>query len=67
MSVEDAFRNQLCSKIELREFSFKIMYGILACNSNLKKWKIKESYVRDICNSKQTIEHLLFEWHGTGQ
>ena len=65
MSVEDAFRNQLCSKIEikLREFSFKVMYGILACNSNLKKWRIKESYVCDICNSKQTIEHLLFECH----
>ena len=37
------------------------MYGILACNSNLKKWRIKESYVCDVCNSKQTIEHLLFE------
>ena len=37
------------------------MYGILAYHSNLKKWRIKESYVCDICNSKQTIEHLLFE------
>ena len=65
MSVEDACRNQLCSTIDinLREFGSKVMYGILACNSSLKKWRIKESYVCDICISKQTIEHLLFECH----
>ena len=65
MSVEDAFRNQLCSKIEikLKKLNFKVMYGILACKSNLKTWRIKENYVCDICNSKQTIEHLLFECH----
>ena len=65
MSVEDTLRNQLCTKIEIepREFDFKIIYGILTCNSNPKKWKIKESYVCNICNSKQTIPHLLFECH----
>ena len=26
-------------------------------------WRTKESYACDICNSKQTIEHLLFECH----
>ena len=52
MSIEDAFRNQLCSEIEIKlgEYSFKVMYGILPCNSNLKKWRIKESHVCDICN-----------------
>ena len=65
ISVECAFRNQLCSGVEikLKEFNFKVMHGILPCNSNLKKWKLKESDVCDICNSQQTIEHLLFECH----
>ena len=72
ISVEDAFRNQLCSNIDikLREFNFKIMHGILSCNSNLKKWKLKENDVCDICDSKHSIEQLLFEcrratklWH----
>ena len=53
ISVECAFRNQLCSGVEikLKEFNFKVMHGILPCNSNLKKWKLKESDVCDICNS----------------
>ena len=65
ISVEDAFRNQLCSNIEfkLKEFNFKVMHGILYCNSNLKKWRKKENDACDICNCRQTIEHLLFECH----
>jgi len=65
IGVKDAFRNQLCSNIEtkLREFNFKVMHNILPCNSNLKKWRKRENDVCDICNCKQTIEHLLFECH----
>ena len=65
MSVDDAFRNQLCSKIEikLKEFNFKVMYNILPCNANLKKWRKMDNDTCDICNSKQTIEHLLFTCH----
>ena len=37
ISVESAFRNQLCSGVEikLKEFNFQVMHGILPCNSNL--------------------------------
>ena len=37
ISVECAFRNQLCSSVEikLKEFNFKVMHGILPRNSNL--------------------------------
>ncbi len=60
--VEDSFKNQLCSKIEikLKEFNFKIMHGILPCNTNLMKWRIKDSNVCDLCDDSQSIEHLLF-------
>ena len=63
MTVEDAFKNQLCSKIELklREFNFKVLYGILPCNVNLVRWRLFDSDICDLCDSKQTIKHLLFE------
>lgn len=65
ISVEQAFRHQLCSNIEykLKEFNFKLLHGILPCNANLVKWRIKESELCDICNSRQTVEHLLFNCH----
>ena len=34
--------------------------GILACNVNIKRWKIKETDECDLCRLPQTIEHLLF-------
>ncbi len=65
VTVEDVFKNQLCSQIEtkLKEFNFKVMYNILPCNVNLVKWRIKNSDTCDICDSQQTIKHLLFECH----
>ncbi len=62
MSIEDVFRNQLCSRIEikLKEFNFKVIYNILPCNVNLVNWRIKDSDKCDICASEHTIEHLLF-------
>ena len=37
ISVECAFRNQLCSGVEikLKEFNFKVRHDIFPCNSNL--------------------------------
>ena len=29
--------------MKLKAFNLKVMHGILSCNSNLKKWKLKES------------------------
>jgi len=49
------------SEIKIREFNFKLLHGILPCNVNLKRWKIKESSICDVCSNPQTIEHLLFE------
>ncbi len=65
MSVDNAFKKQLCSRIEikLKEFNYKVMYNILPCNANLQKWRIKNSDVCDLCEDKHTIEHLLFECH----
>ena len=47
-------------EIKLNRFNFKILHGILPCNSNLKKWKIRSVDVCDVCNQIQTIEHLLY-------
>ena len=55
-----------CLRIEvkLNELNFKVIHGIChAIINNLKKWRIKERDSCDISNSKQTIEHLLFECH----
>ena len=48
-------------EIKLREFNFKIIHGILPCNLNLFRWKIKDSNFCDVCQEIQSIEHLLFE------
>lgn len=48
------------NEIKLKEFNFKLLHGILACNRNLKIWKIKTSDHCDICSETQTIKHLLF-------
>ena len=46
--------------IKLKEFNFKVLHGILACNKNLKIWKIRLDDRCDVCTQIQTIEHLLF-------
>ena len=48
-------------EIKLKEFNFKMLHGILPCNANLSKWKIKQSSECDLCLAPQTIEHLLFD------
>ena len=52
---------QLEKEIKLKEFNFKILHGILPCNLNLTRWKIKQSNLCDVCDEPQTIEHLLYE------
>ena len=51
------------NEIKLKEFNFKVLHGILACNKNFKIWKIRLDDRRDVCNQIQTIEHLLFGCH----
>ena len=48
-------------EIKIKEFNFKFLHGILPCNVNLKKWKIKDNNACDVCGIPQTIEHLLFD------
>ena len=60
-SIVHAFKAKIVTEneIKLKEFNYKLLYGILSCNKNLKKWKIKDSDVCDVCDQIQTIEHLL--------
>ena len=44
----------------MKEFNFKVLHGILPCNLNLMRWKIRDSHECDICGETQTIEHLSF-------
>ena len=49
----------LVREIKLKEFNFKVLHGILPCNLNLMRWKIRDSHKCNICGESQTIEHLL--------
>ena len=46
---------------KLAETNYKILYKILPCGVNLKKWKKKDSDICDICNKTETIQHLIYE------
>ena len=52
---------KLEKEIKLKEFNFKLLHGILPCNRNLEKWKLKSNDQCDICSLPQTIEHLLYD------
>jgi len=56
------FQNKIVlqKEVKLKEFNFKLLHGILACNANLFRWKIKISSACDVCGESQTIEHLLW-------
>ena len=56
--------------IKLKEFNFKLLHGILPCNLNLFRWKIKAHPTCDVCGEIQSIEHLIYScsyvkqlWH----
>ena len=57
------FVRRVCQEREkkLKEFNFKVLHGILPCGVNLKKWKIRNTNICDVCDEEQTIAHLLFE------
>ena len=60
---KELFVRRVCYEQEkkLKEFNFKMLYGILPCGANLKKWKIRQTSLCDVCKEEQTITHLLFE------
>ena len=46
-------------EIKLKEFNFKVLHGILPCNRNLMRWKIRHDDKCDVCGQTQSIEHLF--------
>jgi len=46
---------------KLAEFNYKVLYNILACPTNLKKWKISQNDTCEICNSVCDVIHLLIK------
>ena len=48
-------------EVKLKDFNFKLLHGILPCNKNLKKWKLRRDDKCDVCSMSQYIEHLLLE------
>ena len=48
-------------EMKLREFNFKLLHGILPCNTNLKRWKLRTTDNCDVCQESQSIEHLLWK------
>ena len=57
-----------CYKIKVQQipdkkicdFNFKLLSNILACRKKLFKWQVIQSKNCMLCNSVETIEHLLF-------
>jgi hypothetical protein len=50
---------KLIKDTNILNFHYKITHRILACNYNLKIWKIRDNNNCDICNEIDTIEHML--------
>jgi hypothetical protein len=46
-------------------FQYKITHRLLACNYNLKTWKIKQTNTCNYCDKIDTIEHHLIECETT--
>jgi hypothetical protein len=44
----------------IAEFHFKVLHNIIANNENLKKWKISNTELCDLCKETHDLEHLLF-------
>jgi hypothetical protein len=47
------------SDTTLTNFQFKITHRLLACNYNLKIWKVRDNNKCDQCNDIDTMEHML--------
>ena len=61
---------RLTSDSKVLIVQYKLIHRILACNKNLKKWKIRRDDLCDYCHKLDTIEHfmvscpsVLILWH----
>ena len=63
ISINEVFQTKLVNikEIKLKEFCYKVIYDILSCNANLKKWKIIPDDKCDVCDQVQTVKHLLYD------
>ena len=54
-----------CNKIyripesQIAQISYKLLFRIVPCNFWLKKCKLKESNLCDVCGQVETTEHLF--------
>ena len=48
-------------EMKLKESNFKLLHGILPCNSNVKRRKLRATDTYDVCQETQSIKHLLWE------
>ena len=57
----NGFSRNACheKELKLKEFNFKILHGILPCNRNLMRWKVRYDDICDVCGETQSTEHLL--------
>ena len=61
MSLLKVLMKGFMSSSYTKEFNFKLLHGILPCNKNLMKWKVRFNSVCDVCDETQTIVHLLYD------
>ena len=47
--------------LKIKEFNFKVLHGILSCESNLKIWKLQDNGNGIVCKGKHLILHMLYE------
>ena len=47
--------------LKIKEFNFKVLHGILSCESNLKIWKLQDNDNCIVCKGTHSILHMLYE------
>ena len=55
------FKQKLVNIFDLKIKEFKVLHGILCCESNLKIWKLQDNDNCIVCKGKHSILHMLYE------
>jgi hypothetical protein len=60
--IESIFMTKVVKIYEnkIAEFNYKILHGILVCGNLVSKWDSDIDKNCDICNQKETIEHMIW-------
>ncbi len=61
IDFKQVYKNKIINIKDNRfaEANFKIIHRILPCGVNLHKWKKKTDNKCDVCDNKESIEHLF--------